>query len=188
MTTTTLPPKPKAAEPRMDLTKFIQDVPNFPRPGILFRDVTPLLADARAFAHAIEAMTSALSPSGIDLVAGIEARGFIFGAAVAHRLGRGFVPLRKPGKLPGLTVGIDYTLEYGSDRLEARDGTMWPGARVLVVDDVLATGGTMAAAIELVRRAEALPVAATVLIELPGLNGRFRLPTGFPLERVLAFK
>src|SRR5688572_32974391 len=135
----------------MDLTKFIHDVPNFPKPGILYRDITPLLADARAFAHAIEAMTSALPASGIDLVAGIEARGFILGAAVAHRIGRGFVPLRKPGKLPGLTVGVDYTLEYGSDRLEVRDGTIWHGARVLVVDDVLATGGTMAAAIELVR-------------------------------------
>ncbi len=172
----------------MDLTRYVQDVPNFPRPGILFKDITPLLADARAFPYAVEAMTATISPGAIDLVAGIEARGFILGAAVAHHMGRGFVPLRKPGKLPGLTVGIDYTLEYGSDRLEVRDGTIWPGARVLIVDDVIATGGTMAAAIELVKRAEAQPVAAAVLIELPALNGRFRLPSGFPLERVLAFK
>ena len=171
----------------MDLTKFVHDVPNFPQPGILFRDITPLLADARAFAHAIDAMAAPLSPAGIDLVAGIEARGFVFGAALAQKIGRGFVPLRKPGKLPGLTVGVDYALEYGTDRLEARDGSMWPGARVLVVDDVLATGGTMAAAIELVQRAQASPVAAAVLIELAGLNGRFRLPSGFPLERVLVF-
>ncbi|HVF34410.1 MAG TPA: adenine phosphoribosyltransferase [Candidatus Saccharimonadia bacterium] len=172
----------------MDLTRFIDDVPNFPKPGILFRDITPLLADARAFAHAVDAMAAAIAPSGVDLVAGIEARGFIFGAALAARIGRGFVPLRKPGKLPGLTVGVDYALEYGNDRLEARDGSMWHGARVLVVDDVLATGGTMAAAIELVQRAGATPVAATVLIELPGLNGRFRLPPGFPLARVLSFR
>ena len=171
----------------MDLTKFVHDVPNFPQPGILFRDITPLLADARAFAHAIDAMAAPLSPAAIDLVAGIEARGFVFGAALAQKIGRGFVPLRKPGKLPGLTVGVDYALEYGTDRLEARDGSMWPGARVLVVDDVLATGGTMAAAIELVQRAQAAPVAGAVLIELAGLNGRFRLPAGFPLERVLAF-
>ena len=171
----------------MDLTKLVHDVPNFPKPGILFRDITPLLADARAFAQAIDAMAAPFAPSAIDLIAGIEARGFIFGAALAQRIGRGFVPLRKPGKLPGLTVGVDYALEYGDDRLEARDGSMWPGARVLVVDDVLATGGTMAAAIELVQRAQALPVAASVLIELSGLNGRFRLPAGFPLERVLSF-
>ena len=172
----------------MDLTRFIHDVPNFPKPGILFKDITPLLADARAFAHAVESMAAAVTASGVDLVAGIEARGFILGAAVAHRLGRGFVPLRKPGKLPGLTVGVDYTLEYGTDRLEVRDGTIWPAARVLVVDDVIATGGTMAAAIELVRRAQAQPVAASVLVELPALNGRFRLPAGFPLERVLSFR
>lgn len=172
----------------MDLRPFVHDVPNFPKPGILFRDITPLLADARAFAHAIEAMTASIPAAGIDLVAGIEARGFIFGAAVAARLERGFVPLRKPGKLPGLTIGIDYALEYGADRIEARDGSMWSGARVLIVDDVLATGGTMAAAIELVQRAGATPVAATVLIELPALNGRFRLPTGFPLERALSLR
>lgn len=172
----------------MDLKAYVHDVPNFPKPGILFRDVTPLLADARAFAHAIEAMTAAVAPAALDLVAGIEARGFIFGAAVASTIDRGFVPLRKPGKLPGLTVGVDYALEYGHDRLEARDGSMWPGARVLVVDDVLATGGTMAAAIALVQRAGAIPVAASVLIELPGLNGRFRLPAGFPLERVLSLR
>ncbi|HET9485261.1 MAG TPA: adenine phosphoribosyltransferase [Xanthomonadales bacterium] len=172
----------------MDLTRFVHDVPNFPKPGILFKDITPLLADPRAFAYAVESMAAAIGAGGVDLVAGIEARGFILGAAVAQLLGRGFVPLRKPGKLPGLTVGVDYELEYGSDRLEARDGSMWGGARVLVVDDVLATGGTMAAAIELVRRANAQPVAATVLIELPSLNGRFRLPGGFPLERVLSFR
>lgn len=172
----------------MDLTRYIHDVPNFPKHGVLFRDITPLLADSRAFAHAVESMASAIAPGAIDLVAGIEARGFILGAAVAQVLGRGFVPLRKPGKLPGLTVGVDYALEYGTDRLEVRDGTIWPGARVLVVDDVLATGGTMAAGIDLVRKAQALAVAATVLIELPALNGRFRLPGGFPLARVLSFR
>jgi adenine phosphoribosyltransferase len=171
----------------VNFKSLIRTVPNFPKAGIMFRDITPLLASGTGFRHVISVMSDRYVGK-VDKIVGIEARGFIFGAAVAHRLGRGFVPLRKPGKLPGLTVGVDYTLEYGSDRLEARDGTMWPGARVLVVDDVLATGGTMAAAIELVRRAEALPVAATVLVELPSLNGRFRLPTGFPLERVLSFK
>lgn len=172
----------------MDLTRYITDVPNFPRAGVGFKDITPLLADARAYGHAIDAMAAAVPASGIDLVAGIEARGFMFGAAVAAKLGRGFIPLRKAGKLPGLTIGIDYKLEYGEDRIELRDGTVWHGARVLIVDDVFATGGTMGAAIALVAKAGGLPVGASVLIELTSLNGRFQLPAGFGLARVLAFR
>ena len=171
----------------MDLTRFIADVPNFPRPGVVFKDITPLLADARAFAFAIESMAAAVPAGSVDLVAGVEARGFIFGAAIAQRLGRGFVPLRKPGKLPGMTIGMDYQLEYGEDRLELRDGCLWPGAKVLVVDDVLATGGTMRAAVELVQKAGGFVAGASVLIELSFLNGRFGLPPGMPVGRVLNY-
>lgn len=173
---------------RMDLTRFITEVPDFPTPGVVFKDIMRLLADAHAFAHAVAEMAGAIAPDSVDLVAAIDARGFILGAPIAQHLGRGFVALRKPGKLPGLVLGVDYAHEYGTDRLELRDDTVWPGARVLIVDDVLATGGTMAAAIALIHRAQALPVAASVLIELTYLDGRARLPSGFALNRVLSYR
>ena len=172
----------------MELMHLIKDVPDFPTRGVMFKDIMPLLADAHAFAHVIERMANAVPPDSVDLVAGIDARGFILGAPVAQRLGRGFVALRKPGKLPGMVLGVDYALEYGSDRLELRDEIVWPGARVLIVDDVLATGGTLAAAVALVRHAKAQPVGASVLIELTALGGRARLPAGFAVERVLTYR
>ena len=172
----------------MKLRHLVTDVPDFPKRGVMFKDIMPLLADAHAFAHVVARMADAVPQDSVDLVAGIDARGFILAAPVAHRLGRGFVALRKPGKLPGMVLGVDYALEYGSDRLELRDETVWPGARVLIVDDVLATGGTLAAAVELILHAKAQPVGASVLIELCALGGRARLPAGFAVERVLTYR
>jgi adenine phosphoribosyltransferase len=169
----------------MDLMKLIVDVPDFPRPGVMFKDITRLLAHPAAYAEAIERMAAAIAPSRPALIAGIEARGFIFGAAVAQRLGAGFVPLRKPGKLPGATHGIDYALEYGEDRIELRSGTIPPGTRVAVVDDVLATGGTLAAAVGLLVAAGAVVEEAAVLMELGFLDGRARLPGSLRLHAVL---
>ncbi len=169
----------------MNLRSFVRDVADFPRPGILFRDLGPLLGDAEAFAVAVDALAAPFAAGGIDCVAGIEARGFIFGAAVARRLGCGFVPLRKPGKLPGARIGIDYALEYGSDRLEVAADALAPNRRVLIVDDVLATGGTLAAAAQLVTRAAALPVGAAVAVELGALGGRARWPCDAPLHALI---
>lgn len=158
-----------------DLRQYIRDVPDFPRPGILFRDIMPLLADSRALDQAIQAMAQGVPPGGIDQVAAIESRGFVFGVGIAQRLERGLVLLRKPGKLPGDIRRHQYALEYGSDSLEVQTDALRPGSRVLLVDDVLATGGTLAAAAQLVRDCGAEPVASTVLIELEALNGRERL-------------
>lgn len=158
------------------LRERIRDVPDFPQPGITFRDITPLLADGEAFGAAIDAM-AALEPAGeIDVVVGIEARGFILASAVAYHLGAGFVPIRKRGKLPSVTLTEEYSLEYGSASVEVHRDAFAPGTRVLVVDDVLATGGTAAAAVQLARRAGAEVVAVGVLIELTALGGRAALP------------
>ncbi|RZA33373.1 MAG: adenine phosphoribosyltransferase [Lysobacteraceae bacterium] len=151
---------------------LLRDVPDFPRPGILFKDITPVLADAGAFADAIAAMAAPWHGKGLLAVVGVESRGFILGAALARELGIGFVPVRKPGKLPGPTLSIDYALEYGSDRLQIQADALPPGARVLVVDDVLATGGTLKAAAALVRRQGAEVVATAVLLELDALGAR----------------
>lgn len=169
----------------MNLRPFVRDVADFPRPGILFRDLGPLLGDAAAFAAAVDVLAAPFADAGIARVAGIEARGFIFGAAVARHLGLGFVPLRKPGKLPGARIGVDYALEYGSDRLEVAADALAPGQRVLIVDDVLATGGTLAAAAQLVVRAGADPAGAAVVVELPALGGRVRWTREAPLRAVL---
>lgn len=170
----------------MDLRPFILDVPDFPKPGILFRDLSPLLADASAFAAAIRALASAVADLPVDAVAGIEARGFIFGAALARELDRGFVAVRKHGKLPGEVHRASYALEYGQDMLELRAGVAAPGSRVLLVDDVLATGGTLDAARRLAVAAGLQPVAALVLVELTALGGRRRLEPGLPVRGVLA--
>jgi adenine phosphoribosyltransferase len=169
----------------MDLRPFILDVPDFPKPGILFRDLSPLLADAAAFAAAIRALAGAVTDLPVDTVAGIEARGFIFGAALARELDRGFVAVRKHGKLPGAVHRASYALEYGQDTLELRAGVVAPGSRVLLVDDVLATGGTLDAARRLVIAAGLQPIAALVLVELTALGGRGRLEPGLPVRRVL---
>lgn len=171
----------------MDLRRLIHDVPDFPKPGILFRDVSPLLADAAGFAAAVRALAAAVSDLEVDLVAGIEARGFIFGAALAAHLGCGFLPVRKHGKLPGQVHRAAYALEYGEDVLELRAGVAPAGARVLLVDDVLATGGTLDAAARLVASAGLVPVGSVVLIEIEALGGRARLADGPPLRSVLRF-
>jgi adenine phosphoribosyltransferase len=157
------------------LRTYVRDVPDWPLPGIVFKDITPLLADPDGFATVIDALVDDTG-QGIDRVVGIEARGFILAAPVAYRLGAGFVPVRKQGKLPAPTLIEAYLLEYGEAVLEIRQDTIQPGDRVLIVDDVLATGGTAAAAIQLVRRAGGVVVGMRVLIELGFLDGRSRLP------------
>lgn len=170
-----------------DFARLICAVPHFPQPGVTFRDVTPLLADASAFAHVIDALAEPWLDAHVATVCGIEARGFIFGAALAHKLHAGFAPLRKPGKLPPPVAAVDYQLEYGSDRLEARVDTLKPGQRVLIVDDVLATGGTLAAACALVEKLGGDVVGASVLIELDALNGRSRWPSTSSLHSLISY-
>lgn len=157
-----------------DLADLIRSVPDFPRAGVMFRDVSPLLASAEGFTRCIEALAEPWHGSGVQLIAGIEARGFIFGAALALRLRAGFVPLRKPGKLPPPVRAVGYALEYGSDRLEMQRDAVKPGKRVLLVDDVLATGGTLQAAAKLVEGSGAELLGAGVVIELMALGGRSR--------------
>jgi adenine phosphoribosyltransferase len=158
------------------LRHLIRDVPNFPKPGITFRDITPLLGSSAEFTLAIVNLLTPWREAGITHVAGIESRGFIFAAPVALGLGAGFVPIRKPGKLPHTVLREAYALEYGTDALEMHADALPPGARVLVVDDVLATGGTANAALRLVRNAGATIVGVSVLIELSALGARAVLP------------
>ncbi|MEM7809835.1 MAG: adenine phosphoribosyltransferase [Planctomycetota bacterium] len=162
-------------DPVAQLKSLIQDVPDFPEPGILFRDITPLLADPAGLALSIELMANPFRGQGIDLVIGAESRGFIFGTAVACCLSAGFGLVRKPGKLPREKRSRDYALEYGTNTLEMHAGDVKPGQKVLICDDVLATGGTMAACIELVKDLGGDVVAAAVLIELEALGGRAQL-------------
>ena len=168
------------------LTSFVRDVPDFPKAGILFRDITPLLAHAEAFAEAVEAMAQPVLPLQPTHVLGLESRGFIFGSALAQKLGVGFVPARKPGKLPMATHKEAYGLEYGSDALEIHTDAFKPGDRVLIVDDVMATGGTAAAARRLVDRTGAQPLALTVFIELSSLPGREKVD-GLPVFSVIRY-
>ena len=157
------------------IERYIRDVPDFPKPGILFKDVTPLLQSAAGLRRAIDGLAQAVDPATYDVVAGIESRGFIFGTALAFSLGKGFVPIRKPGKLPWSTHSEAYELEYGTDTLEIHTDACAAGSRILIVDDLLATGGTMAAATKLVRRAGGDPVAAVFVLELMFLGGQKRL-------------
>lgn len=158
-----------------DLRSFVRDVPDFPTQGILFRDITPLLASPEAFLRAVQAMAEPFRGDSVGKVLGIEARGFMFGAAIARELGVGFVPVRKPGKLPRETLRVDYGLEYGKDSLEIHRDACAPGERILVADDVLATGGTADAAGQLADRLGARVVGMTFFIELQDLKGRQRL-------------
>jgi len=166
-----------AAEATMsqDLKQYIRDVPDFPKPGILFRDITPLLATPEAFGVVVKSFADRYQGRGLTHVAGIESRGFIFGAPLALDLGVGFVPVRKAGKLPAETYSRSYDLEYGQATLELHRSELGPGARVIVIDDLLATGGTAEATVALVEEAGAEVVEVAFVIELAGLNGRDRL-------------
>jgi adenine phosphoribosyltransferase len=170
----------------MDLRRFIRDVPDFPKKGIIFKDITPLLADSRALAAAVEQLSGPYASLGVQVVAGIESRGFIFGALVAQRLGAGFVPIRKPGKLPHKTLRESYQLEYGSDAVEIHTDAIVQGQKVLMVDDLLATGGTMSAACTLVRKLGGQIVGVAFVIELSFLHGRDKL-TGLPVHTLIQF-
>ncbi|HSS60984.1 MAG TPA: adenine phosphoribosyltransferase [Candidatus Limnocylindrales bacterium] len=158
-----------------DLKKYVRDVPDYPQKGIIFRDITPLLGEKNIFREVVGLMSEAWAADPPDLVAAIEARGFIPGAAMAVRLGAGFVTIRKTGKLPWMTVTESYELEYGTDQLEVHSDAVQPGQKVLIVDDVLATGGTASAAVRLIRKLGADVVGVQVLIELSYLEGRQRL-------------
>ncbi|MCJ2034574.1 MULTISPECIES: adenine phosphoribosyltransferase [unclassified Methylobacterium] len=157
------------------LKDSIRSIPDYPKPGIVFRDITTLLSDPRAFRRAVDALVHPYAGGRIDQVAGIEARGFILGGAVAHQLSSGFVPIRKKGKLPHKTVSIAYALEYGTDEMEIHVDAIKPGDRVLLVDDLIATGGTACAAVNLLRRIGAEVVAACFVIDLPEIGGAQKL-------------
>ncbi len=159
----------------VDLAAKIRDIPDFPKQGILFKDITTLLKEGAAFRAAIDGMLARIGDRRIDVVVGMESRGFIFAAPIAYKLGVGFVPVRKLGKLPAATVSVEYELEYGSATLEMHSDAIQPGAKVLIVDDLLATGGTVAGTIELVKQLQGEIVALAFLVELTFLKGRERL-------------
>lgn len=164
----------------------IRDIPDFPQPGILFKDITPILSDAPLFHDVIQHLARKYAGQGIEAVAGIESRGFIFGAPLALALGAGFVPVRKPGKLPYRKIHVDYALEYGTDSLEAHEDAIRPGQRILLIDDVLATGGTAAAALRLIEQLEGVVVAASFVVELGFLGGRAKF-TQVPVESLVQY-
>jgi adenine phosphoribosyltransferase len=174
-----------AKEP-IALAQYIRGIPDWPRKGILFRDITPLLAHRKAFPAAVEALCEPWRHAGVEYVAGVEARGFIFGAAVAARLKAGFIPIRKKGKLPYETERVTYDLEYGTDCVEMHRDAVPPGAKVLMVDDLLATGGTMRAACQLIEKVGGRVVGISFLIELTDLHGRDRL-TGYHVHVVIPY-
>jgi adenine phosphoribosyltransferase len=170
----------------MDLKTIIRNVPDFPKPGILFRDITTLLQNADAFRKAVDLLLERYRGMQFDLVAGIESRGFIMGTVLAYELNKGFVLIRKPGKLPAETISAEYSLEYGTDRIEMHVDAVPPGQRVLLVDDLLATGGTMQAACNLVKQAGGEVAECSFLIELAGLNGRSKLE-GYSVFSLLSY-
>lgn len=172
-----------------DLAALIRTIPDYPKPGIRFRDVTTLLGNGDAFRQVIDRLAARYAAERVAKVAGIESRGFILGAPLAYALGAGFVPVRKAGKLPAATFGVDYALEYGRDRLEMHVDAVTAGQRVLVVDDLIATGGTAAATVQLLRRIGAEVVETAVVIELPELDGRARLTRlSVPLFALVSFE
>lgn len=177
----------KAAAVATDLRRYVRDVPDFPKPGILFRDITPLLRDPVGWAEAMRQLGRLCDQLQPDLIVGIESRGFIVGTALATDRRLGFVPVRKPGKLPGEVVGIDYALEYGQDRLEIVRDALADQPRVLIVDDLLATGGTAAACAELVAVAGGQLCGFAFVAELAGLRGRDRLPAEQPIESLIIY-
>jgi len=170
----------------IDLAGLIRDIPDFPSPGIVFKDITPLIADPAAFRQSIDELAAWAGPRTPDVILGAEARGFIFGGALAYALGCGFVPARKPGKLPWQTVDATYALEYGNDTLQVHADSVERGQRVVVLDDVLATGGTAKAKIELVEKLGGIVVGALFVIELTFLDGRSKLP-GYDVHALIAY-
>lgn len=174
-----------AAEP-IDLQGYIRSIQDWPKKGILFRDITPLLAEPKAFTASVDALCAGFTEQGIDYVAAVEARGFIFGVSVAERLRAGFVPIRKKGKLPSKTESITYDLEYGTDTLEIHSDAIDKAAKVLMVDDLLATGGTMAAACKLIEKIGGQIAGITFLIELSGLAGR-KMLAGYNISTVISY-
>ncbi len=173
----------------LDLKALVRTIPDYPKPGIMFRDVTTLLKNASGFKACIELLAEPYRTAGVEAVAGIEARGFILGGAVADRLGAGFVPIRKKGKLPWRAIGQDYQLEYGTDVIEIHEDAIRPGERVLLVDDLIATGGTAEAAHKLIERVDGIIVGAAFVIDLPELGGASRLEArGVPCHSLIAFE
>jgi len=170
----------------IDLRSYIRSIPDWPKKGILFRDITPLLADPQAFAAAVKTLCAGFSKGDIDYVAAVEARGFIFGSAVAEKLAAGFVPIRKKGKLPAATERITYDLEYGADTIEVHRDAIRSGAKVLMVDDLLATGGTMAAACRLIEKIGGHVAGVAFLVELKDLRGRERM-AGYKVTSTLTY-
>jgi adenine phosphoribosyltransferase len=171
-----------------EIRDAIRAIPDYPKPGITFRDITTLLGDARMFRAVVDQLVEPWSKAAIDRVAGIEARGFILGGAVAHQLSAGFVPIRKRGKLPHATVRVAYSLEYGLDEIEMHRDAVRPGERILLVDDLIATGGTAAAAVELLRSLGAKVLAACFVVDLPELGGAARLvQLEVPVRRLVSF-
>ena len=170
----------------MDLSSYIRDIPDFPKPGIVFKDITPLMADAEALAAAVQALAEPIRPLGVDVIIGAEARGFLLGPALALELGAGFVLARKPGKLPHDIVRAEYALEYGTDALELHSDAVSEGTRVLVHDDLLATGGTARALCELVEQLGGTVVVCQFLIELAFLDGRSRLE-GYDVRSLIRY-
>lgn len=171
------------------VTSRIRTIPDYPKPGIMFRDITTLLADAQGFRKAVDEMVQPWAGEKIDRVVGIDARGFILGGAVAHQLSVGFIPVRKPGKLPWKTHQEEYDLEYGQDALQIHQDAVADGAQVLLVDDLIATGGTAEAAVNLIRRTGGVVAGATFVIDLPDLGGAARLETiGCPVSALCQFE
>ncbi len=174
--------------PLADLKSFVRTIPDYPRPGIQFRDITTLLGDAGAFRRAVDELVRPWAGSRIERVAGIEARGFILGGAMAHQLSAGFVPIRKRGKLPHSTVRVAYSLEYGIDEMEMHTDAISPGERIILVDDLIATGGTAEAAVKLLRSLGGELLAACFIIDLPDLGGARKLEAlGVPVRTLVAF-
>ena len=172
----------------LDIKSTVRTIPDYPKKGILFRDITTLLADARAFRRAVDELVHPWAGSKVDKVAGIEARGFILGGAVAHQVSAGFVPIRKKGKLPHTTVRIAYSLEYGLDEMEVHADAIHPGERVILIDDLIATGGTAEGAVKLMRQIGATVIAACFIIDLPELGGADKLRTmDVPVRTLMTF-
>jgi adenine phosphoribosyltransferase len=169
------------------LHRAVRDIPDFPKPGIVFKDITPVLTDGALFSLTIDAIAETMSGQRVDKIVAIDARGFIFAGAVADRLKSGFVPVRKKGKLPWRTVNTSYSLEYGENVVEMHLDALAPGERVWLVDDVLATGGTSAAAARLIHELGGVLAGMTFLVELSFLNGRAALPPGIPVHGVLVY-